>query len=41
MVLKSRRFKEVTVMVLCVASAMRAWFDLATPSNMITWTRAR
>ena len=28
MVLKSRRFKEVTVMVLCVASAVRAWFDL-------------
>jgi hypothetical protein len=28
MVLKSRRFKEVTAMVLCVASAMRGWYDL-------------
>jgi hypothetical protein len=29
MVLKSRRFKEVTAMVLCVASAVRGWYDLA------------
>ncbi|MGD0494266.1 MAG: hypothetical protein ABSC32_22310 [Steroidobacteraceae bacterium] len=26
--LKSRRFKEVTAMVLCVASAVRGWYDL-------------
>jgi hypothetical protein len=28
MVLKSRRSKEVTAMVLCVASAARGWYDL-------------
>ncbi len=28
MLLKSRRFKEVTAMVLCVASAVRGWYDL-------------
>jgi hypothetical protein len=26
--LKSRRFKEITAMVLCVASAVRGWYDL-------------
>ena len=28
MLLKSRRFKEITATVLCVASAVRGWYDL-------------
>jgi hypothetical protein len=28
MVLKTRRFKEITATVLCVASAVRGWYDL-------------